>query len=129
MNIPENLYYTREHEWVRAEGSQVTIGITDHAQEQLGEVVYIDLPVEGDRVSVSGTFGVVESVKAVSDLFAPVNGEVVRVNQELDEHPEWINEDPYGQAWMIVVAMDDVAELENLLDAKGYEAFLAEESE
>jgi glycine cleavage system H protein len=105
----------------------VTVGITDYAQEQLGDIVYVELPAEGDRVEAGGTFGVIESVKAVSDLFAPVSGEVLKVNQEMVDHPEWVNQDPYGKAWMIVVAVEDPKALDGLLDAGGYEQLLARE--
>jgi glycine cleavage system H protein len=127
MEIPKELLYTREHEWARIEGNRVTVGITDYAQGQLGDVVYVELPVEGDRVRAGETFGVIESVKAVSDLFAPVSGEVAQVNGEMVDHPEWVNQDPYGKAWLIVVAMDDPKEQQSLLDAAGYEAVIAQE--
>ncbi len=127
MAIPKDLYYTREHEWARLEGDRVTVGITDYAQEQLGDIVYVELPVEGDRLKAGEAFGVIESVKAVSDLYAPISGEVLEVNQELLDHPEWVNQDPYGKAWMLVVSLDDRSELDALLDARGYEEMLAEE--
>jgi glycine cleavage system H protein len=127
MEIPSNLYYTNDHEWARVEGNRVIVGITDYAQEQLGDIVYVELPVEGDLVQANETFGVIESVKTVSDLFSPVSGKVMEVNGELMDHPEWVNQDPYGKAWMIVVAVDDEKDLESLLDAKAYEAFVAQE--
>jgi glycine cleavage system H protein len=127
MDIPSNLSYTSDHEWARVDGERVTIGITDYAQEQLGDVVYVELPVEGDRVKAKETFGIIESVKTVSDLYAPVSGEVLEVNKELLDHPEWVNQDPYGKAWMIVVAIADAKDLEGLLDAKAYETLVAQE--
>lgn len=129
MEILSNLYYSSEHEWARVDGDRVTVGITDYAQEQLGDIVYVELPVEGDRVQAKEAFGVIESVKAVSDLYAPVSGEVLEVNHELMDHPEWVNQDPYGNAWMIVVTMDDAKALEDLLDAEGYEALLSQAEE
>lgn len=127
MDIPTNLYYTNDHEWVRVEGNRVIVGITDYAQEQLGDIVYVELPVEGDLVQAKEAFGVIESVKTVSDLFSPVSGKVMEVNGELMDHPEWVNQDPYGKAWMIVVAVDDEKDLESLMDAKAYEALVAQE--
>lgn len=127
MDIPSNLNYTHDHEWARVEGNRVTVGITDYAQEQLGDIVYVELPVEGDRIEAKKTFGVIESVKTVSDLYAPVTGEILEVNKDLLDHPEWVNQDPYGKAWMIVVAMGDAKDLEDLLDAKGYEALVSQE--
>ncbi len=127
MEIPKDLCYTREHEWARVEGNRVTVGITDYAQGQLGDVVYVELPVQGDRVRAGETFGVIESVKAVSDLFAPISGEVLEVNGEIADHPEWVNKDPYGKAWLLVVSMEDPKERESLLDAAGYEAVIAQE--
>jgi glycine cleavage system H protein len=121
---PADLRYTREHEWARVDGSRARIGITHFAQDQLGDVVFVELPKVGARVRQMETFGVVESVKAVSDLFAPVSGEVVEVNQGLVAHPEQVNRDPYGEGWLIVVALADTKELENLLSAADYEKYL-----
>jgi glycine cleavage system H protein len=123
--IPADLKYTREHEWAKVEGDRARIGITAFAQEQLGDVVFVELPKVGARVTATRTFGVVESVKAVSDLFAPVSGEVVEANAELTKKPEIVNSDPYGGGWMIVVRLDDPAELDGLLSARDYEAFTA----
>src|SRR5438445_8091495 len=109
-NVPSDLKYTREHEWAKREGDRVRVGITAFAQEQLGDVVFVELPKVGARVTALKTFGVVESVKAVSDLFAPVSGEVVEVNAELATKPETVNADPYGQGWMIVVKVADAKE-------------------
>ena len=129
MEIPVKLYYSREHEWASVDGNRVTVGITDYAQEQLGDIVYIELPVEGDRVRAKETLGVIESVKAVSDIYAPISGEILEVNHDLMEHPEWVNQEPYGKGWMLVVAMEDAGDLEQMMDAQGYEAFLAEQEE
>ena len=123
--VPVDLKYTREHEWAKVEGDRARIGITDFAQEQLGDVVFVELPKVGARVTAMQSFGVVESVKAVSDLFAPLSGEVVEVNGELAKKPETVNADPYGQGWMIVVKYADPRELEALLSAADYEQFIA----
>ena len=124
MNIPAELKYTRSHEWIRMEGGTAVIGISDFAQDALGDVVFVNLPQEGDSVTAGEAFGDVESVKAVSDLLSPVSGTVCAVNEDLLDAPESLNGDPYG-AWIIQVA--DVTETEELLDASGYEAFCAEE--
>lgn len=129
MEIPAGLKYSKEHEWVAAEETVATIGITDFAQEQLGEIVYVELPGVGDKISKDDTCGVVESVKAMSDIYAPISGTVVEVNQELPESPEMINEDPYGDGWLIKVKISDNAELDDLLDKEDYEEFVARESE
>jgi glycine cleavage system H protein len=121
---PADLRYTREHEWARVDGSRARVGITHFAQDQLGDVVFVELPKVGTRVRQMQTFGVVESVKAVSDLFAPLSGEVVEVNQGLVEHPEQVNRDPYGEGWLIVVALADPKELNALLSAADYEKYL-----
>ena len=122
--VPGDLRYTREHEWAKQEGGHIRVGITAYAQEQLGDVVFVELPKVGTRVRQMETFGVVESVKAVSDLFAPLSGEVVEVNQGLVAHPEQVNRDPYGEGWLIVVALGDPKELANLLGAADYEKYL-----
>ena len=127
MNFPEDLKYTREHEWARRKGNQLVIGITDFAQDQLGDVVFVELPEVGDPVKKGESFGVVESTKAVSELFAPVTGKVVEVNDPLADAPETINEDPYEEGWMIVVEPSDPKELEALMDAKTYKAFVEEQ--
>lgn len=121
MNHPDDLRYARTHEWVRAEGDTATIGITDFAQNELGDVVYLELPEVGRALQQNDVFGTVESVKAVSDLYAPVSGEVLEVNDELPDCPEEINQDPYVRGWMIIVKMDDPTELNELLTAKQYE--------
>lgn len=121
MNVPKDLKYSVDHEWVKVEGNLARIGITDFAQSELGDIVFIELPAVGDEVTAGDTFGSIESVKTVSDLFNPVSGKVVEVNQELEDHPEWVNEDPYGKGWMIVVEMSHPDELEKLLSAEEYE--------
>ncbi|HXG21079.1 MAG TPA: glycine cleavage system protein GcvH [Methylomirabilota bacterium] len=129
MEVPKDLRYSREHEWVAVEEGIATIGITDYAQEQLGDVVYVELPEVGAQVTKDEPFGVVESVKAVSDVFAPVSGTVVEVNGPLADSPETVNEDPYGDAWMIRVEMSDPSELDELLTAAEYLTFVEEEKE
>jgi glycine cleavage system H protein len=124
--IPADLRYTREHEWVRIEGDVATVGITTHAADQLGDIVFVELPPVGTTLAQLATFGVVESVKAVSDLFAPIGGEVVEVNEGLASSPEVVNSDPYGAGWMLRVRVADRAEVDALLDATAYEALVAE---
>jgi glycine cleavage system H protein len=123
---PDDLKYTREHEWARAEGDRVTVGITDYAQEALGDIVYVDIPPVGTAVSGGEAFGEVESTKSVSDLYSPVSGTVVERNQELDKSPELINSDPYGQGWLVVVQMTDTEELDQLMEADAYAEMVAE---
>lgn len=125
-SVPAELKYTKEHEWAKLEGDRVRIGITAFAQEQLGDVVFVELPRVGAKVTAHQAFGVVESVKAVSDLFAPMTGQVVEVNTELAQKPELINKDPYGKGWMVLVAPASAAEYDGLLSGVQYEAFLAE---
>ena len=124
-NVPGDLKYTKEHEWAKIEGDRARIGITDFAQEQLGDVVFVELPKVGAKVTSMSTFGVVESVKAVSDLFAPLTGEVVEVNAELPKKPETVNRDPYGQGWMLVIRMANPTEANALLSAAQYEQLIA----
>lgn len=124
MSVPEELQYTRSHEWVRTEGDTATIGITDHAQDELGDIVFVELPEEGTTFDAGDSFGTVESVKAVSDLYTPVGGEVVEVNEALNDQPEKINEDPYGEGWIIKLRASDEGDL---LSASDYEQFLEEE--
>jgi glycine cleavage system H protein len=123
--VPRELRYTREHEWVRVAGDEATIGITEFAAHELGDVVFVELPAVGQAIEQHATFGVVESVKAVSDLFAPVSGEVIAVNGDLSETPELVNSDPYEGAWMIRVRMRDPGELDGLLDAATYDGLTA----
>jgi glycine cleavage system H protein len=127
MNFPEDVRYTKEHEWVRPKGGQFVVGITDFAQDSLGDVVFVELPDVGDTVKKGESFGVVESTKAVSELFAPVSGKVVEVNDPLTDAPETINEDPYEEGWMIVVEPSDTKEVETLMDATAYKAFVEEQ--
>ncbi|MEM6533304.1 MAG: glycine cleavage system protein GcvH [Myxococcota bacterium] len=125
MSIPGDLKYTKDHEWVRIEGDTVAVGITHHAQDQLGDVVFVELPEVGTEVKAGETFGTVESVKAVSDLFAPISGQVTDANGDLADAPESVNSDPYGSAWMIKLKVGDVAELASLMDADAYGQLLA----
>ncbi len=129
MEIPPVLKYSKEHEWVATEGSVATVGITDYAQDQLGEIVYVELPAVGDKISKDDPFGVVESVKAVSDIYAPLSGTVIEINEDLPESPEVVNEDPYGDGWLIKVKISDAAELDDLLDNEEYEELVAKEKE
>jgi glycine cleavage system H protein len=124
--IPTDLRYTKEHEWVRVDGDVATIGITGHAADQLGDIVFVELPAAGRALEQFATFGVVESVKAVSDLFAPVGGEVVEANDVLTTAPEVVNSDPYGAGWMLRIRLADPAQLDALLDPAAYEALVAE---
>ncbi len=125
--IPEGLHYTKEHEWIKVEGARGRVGITHFAQSQLGDVVFVELPKVGKPLRQMETFGVVESVKAVSDLYCPLTGEVLEVNSTLESNPEQINADPYGQGWMIVVKIADPKELGKLMTAEKYKAYLAAE--
>jgi glycine cleavage system H protein len=125
---PSDLKYDKEHEWVRVEGDVAVIGISHFAQHQLGEVVYVDLPSEGDSVNAGEAFGEIESVKSVSELYSPADGEIVKVNSALSDSPETVNEDPYGGGWMIQVKLADAAQLDGLLSAEEYEAFVSEEA-
>ena len=125
-NVPKDLRYTREHEWAKQEGDRVRVGITAYAQEQLGDVVFVELPKVGVKVTASKNFGVVESVKAVSDLFAPVSGEVAEVNGELAQKPETVNQDPYGKGWMLVVKPSSKSEWDQLMTAQQYEELIAQ---
>lgn len=123
-NVPAGLKYTKDHEWAKTEGGNVRVGITEYAQEQLGDVVYVELPKAGSRVTYMKNFGVVESVKAASDLYSPLSGVVVESNTTLESQPELVNQDPYGEGWMIVVKPDDPNALKDLLDAGAYTAYL-----
>jgi glycine cleavage system H protein len=127
MNAPSDLKYTKNHEWARIEGSTATCGITDHAQEQLGDIVFVELPEENAAVSRDGKLGVVESVKAASDIFAPLSGKVVARNSALEGAPETINKDPYGEGWVAKIELSDPSEASALMDAAAYEQFVAEE--
>lgn len=124
MNFPENLRYTSEHEWIRVEGDIAYVGITDYAQSELGEIVFIDVPTVGETVGQGEVFGSVEAVKTVSDLNMPVTGEVLELNEALDAQPELVNNDPYGDGWMIKISVKDTTELDKLMDAAAYQASL-----
>ncbi len=123
-NVPEGLYYSKDHEWLKVEGETGTVGITDHAQNSLGDVVYVELPKAGETFSAHDTFGSVESVKAVSELFLPVAGEVTEVNESLTDEPERVNSDPYGAGWMLRVRLSNPGEVDSLLSAAEYEDYI-----
>ena len=125
---PTDLRYTDQHEWVRLEGSSATVGITEHAQKELGDIVFVDLPKIGDLVEAGKSLGTVESVKAVSEIYSPVTGKVTEVNGALADSPEWINQDPHGKAWMVKVALSAPAPLDKLLAAEQYEEYLRQET-
>ena len=126
MNTPSNLRYTKEHEWIRVEGDVAYVGITDYAQSELGEIVFLDINTEGETLAQNEVFGSVEAVKTVSDLNMPVAGEVLEINEAINDQPELVNNDPYGEGWMIKISVADPAELDTLLDAEGYQAFVGE---
>jgi glycine cleavage system H protein len=128
MNLPKDLKYSKDHEWIKVEGDVAVIGITDYAQDSLGDIVFLELPDVEAELSQGETFGVVESVKAVSDLVTPVSGKVIETHEHLIDAPETINSDPYGVGWMIKIELSDNSEIEALFDAASYEKFLAEES-
>lgn len=127
MNLPKDLLYSEEHEWVKKEDDKVRIGITDFAQDELGDIVFVELPEVGDDVEADEPFGSVESVKTVSELYAPLSGKVVEVNEELEDSPEYVNESPYEKAWMIVIEPSDDSEFDDLLSAEGYQEFVEED--
>ena len=124
MNIPEELKYTKDHEWVRVEGDVLTVGITDFAQSELGDIVYIEVDTLDETLGAEEVFGTVEAVKTVSDLFIPVAGEIIEFNEALEEAPEQVNDDPYGQGWMIKLRCEDLSALETLLDAQAYKELI-----
>lgn len=126
MNAPKDLKYSAEHEWVKTEGGNVRIGITEFAQSELGDIVFVELPQVGDEIKAGDPFGSVESVKTVSELYAPISGKVVEVNTELEDSPEYVNESPYENAWMIVIEPSDVAEVDGLLSPEKYEELISE---
>lgn len=128
MSIPEDLRFTKDHEWGKIEGPRLRVGITDYAQSELGDIVFVELKAVGTKLNIGESFGTVESVKAVSDIYAPVSGTIVEVNQGLEQTPELVNQDCYGEAWMIVLAMDDPTEAGALMDAKAYAEFVAAEA-
>jgi glycine cleavage system H protein len=129
MEFPDDLKYTREHEWLLVEDKIATVGITDFAQEQLGDVVFVELPAVGDKVTKDEAMGVIESVKAVSDVYAPVSGKVLEVNDDLPESTEMVNEDPYGDGWMVKIELSDPSEIADLMTAAEYEQFVSEQEE
>ncbi|MBN1826339.1 MAG: glycine cleavage system protein GcvH [Candidatus Eisenbacteria bacterium] len=126
MNIPEDLRYSHEHEWVRVEGDTATVGITDYAQNELGDIVFVEFPDVGDDVETGGPAGTIEAVKTVADLFAPVSGRIVAVNEDLADNPDRVNKDPYGEGWMIRISLSKPVELEDLLNAEDYGKLLEE---
>ena len=125
MNIPSELKYTKDHEWVRVDGDLATVGITDYAQGELGDVVYVELPEEGTEVSMNETFGSIEAVKAVADIFSPVSGEIVEVNEAIQDAPEKVNQDAYGSGWMVKIKLTDPDELSQLMDAAAYQKHIS----
>jgi glycine cleavage system H protein len=129
MNFPKELRYTKEHEWVRMEGDVAVVGITEYAQSELGDVVFVDIPKVGRELKAMETFGVVESVKSVSDLYSPVSGTVAEVNSLLESEPEWVNKSPYDRGWMIKIRPADSSEMQNLLDAAAYADYVGKEKE
>ena len=126
MKFPTNVKYTSEHEWIRLEGEEGYVGITDYAQDQLGDIVFVDVPTEGETLEKGEAFGSIEVVKTVSDLFIPIGGEVLEVNPALEENPELVNKDPYGEGWLIKIKPTDVAEMNDLLDAEAYQKVINE---
>ena len=122
MNVPAELKYTKEHEWIRVEGEEAYVGITDYAQSQLGDIVFVEVETEGDNLEAGDTFGSIEAVKTVSDLFMPVSGEVLEFNSELEDQPDLVNKDPYGKGWIIKVKIEDEAQIDGLLNADAYKA-------
>lgn len=124
MNVPENLKYTKDHEWVRVEGEEAFIGVTDFAQGELGDIVFVEVETEGEELDKEEVFGTIEAVKTVSDMFMPVGGEVLEFNEKLEDAPDLINSDPYGEGWIIKIKLDDTAELEELLSAEAYKELL-----
>jgi glycine cleavage system H protein len=126
MNFPENLKYTNDHEWIRVEGNTGIIGITDHAQGELGDVVYIDIPDDINEIKTGESFGTIEAVKTVADMLAPLSGKVLEVNRSLNDNPEVVNKDPYGEGWMIKIEISNLAELDSLMDVAAYKAYIGQ---
>ena len=124
MNVPEALHYTKDHEWIKVEGNIALVGITDFAQGELGDIVYVEIETQDETLASEAVFGTVEAVKTVSDLFMPLSGKIIEVNQTLEQNPEQVNDDPYGEGWMIKIEVNDSSELESLLDAKAYKALV-----
>lgn len=124
MNVPEALHYTKDHEWIKVEGNIALVGITDFAQGELGDIVYVEIETQDETLASEAVFGTVEAVKTVSDLYMPLSGKIIEVNQALEQNPEQVNDDPYGEGWMIKIEVNDSSELESLLDAKAYKALV-----
>lgn len=124
MNIPDNLKYTKDHEWIKVNGDEATVGVTDYAQNELGDIVFIEVETVGETLDMEETFGTIEAVKTVSDMFMPVSGEVLEFNEELEQSPEIVNSDPYGKGWIIKIKMSDPAQLDELLDAAAYKELI-----
>lgn len=129
LEYPDDLYYSKEHLWVRVTGNRGTVGITDFAQQEMGEIIYVELPSEGSPIEQNEVFGSLESSKTVAELYSPISGEIISINKDLDEEPSMINDDPYGKGWLISVELDDPSELEELLSASEYEDFLEKKAE
>jgi len=127
MNTPKELRYSEEHEWVKVEGDKVRIGITDFAQSELGDIVFVELPEVGDTIEANEPFGSVESVKTVSELYAPISGKIVEINENLDDSPEFVNESPYEKAWMIIIEPSDISDVDKLMTAEQYEEMINED--
>ena len=127
MNVPEDLKYTKDHEWVRIDGDIATIGITDFAQGELGDIVYVEIETLNQALEAETVFGSVEAVKTVSDLFMPISGKIIEINEAIEDSPETVNEDPYGDGWMVRIQYSDMLQLEGLIDAKAYKAIIAGE--
>ncbi len=125
MNIPKDLKYTKDHEWIKVDGDEAMIGITDFAQRELGDIVYVEIETEGETLELGEVFGTVEAVKTVSDLFMPVSGKVLEINSELESNPEIVNSDPYGQGWMIKIAISELSELEGMLSSEDYTSLVS----
>ena len=125
MNIPQDLKYTQDHEWVRVEGDEATVGITDFAQSELGDIVYVEVETEGETLAKEAVFGTVEAVKTVSDLFQPLSGEIIAFNNQFEDTPELVNEDPYGEGWIVKIKLSDLSEIANLLSSEGYQAVIS----
>lgn len=125
MNIPKDLKYTHDHEWVRIEGDEATVGITDFAQNELGDIVYVEVETEGEMLAKEAVFGTVEAVKTVSDLFQPLSGEIIAVNDQLEDAPELVNDDPYGEGWIVKIKLSDASEIDELLSNASYQAVIS----
>jgi len=125
MQVPSDLKYTKDHEWIRVEGNQGVVGITDYAQKELGDIVFIEIETQGEKLKKEDVFGTIEAVKTVSDMFMPVSGTVLEINPKLESSPDIVNKDPFGEGWMIRISIDDPSELDSLLDAEGYKKLIS----